>query len=168
MYTDEEEEEEEEEVEEEEEEEEEPQHGHSHRYFHVSPMGEAHLVADVIHGGKALSFLHGCNPCGIHVNPPEESRNGSEAPGEDVEESQSSEQFTAQDSLGHESEECNQESREDEIPARHSDSVRRSVGWTVDAQPPPVMLDRFRNDLANSSPIYDGKYILPVPYEIIT
>lgn len=163
MCTDEEE---EEEVEEEEEGEGQ-QHGHS--YFQVSPIRDADLVADVIHGGTALSFVHAADSTyETYVTPPRESRFSGEVPAEGIEESLCSEQFSAKDSLGHEWEEINEESVEEEIPARDSDSVRNSIGSTEVASPSPVMLDRFRNDLPDDAPVYDGgMYFLSVPYEII-
>ncbi|OWM65139.1 uncharacterized protein LOC116215525 [Punica granatum] len=140
----------EEDVEEEEVEEEEPQLGHS--YFQVSSMEEADLVADVIHGGEALSLHAGGSPYEFHKAPHEESGNCWEAPAGETDDSQSSEQFSARDSLGRERE----ENTEEEIPARDSDSVHNSVGSTDDGPPSPVMLDRYRTDITNNDiPVYD-------------
>lgn len=147
-----------------EEEEEELQHGHS--YFHVNSMGEANLVADGVRGGEALSFSHAVrNPYKIIQEvAPEELGNCTEAPAQETEESLSSEQFSAPDSLGREREESNEESLKGEVLERDSDFVRNYISSTRDAVPSPVMLDQFQNDSANGILVFDCINILSLSY----
>ncbi|KAK4750488.1 hypothetical protein SAY87_003970 [Trapa incisa] len=149
MYTDDE--------EEEEKAEEGEEQQHCHRYFHASPIREADdLVADVIHDGQALSFLHAADdsPYGIHVAPPQESKFSIQVPAESIEIeeiSQSSEQFSARDSPVREWKESSEEESavDEDVPARDSVSVRNFIGSTEEMSPSPVMLDRFRKDLTD-------------------